>query len=459
VHIGTRALTILIALVERAGTMVPPRELLRIGWPGVVVEPANLRVQIGTLRKLLEDRTGKGGVIETIPQRGYCFVAPVERIPHNLGAVESNLPAQLTTIVGHDETIEALVQAISQRRLITLTGPGGVGKTTLALAAARKYISRYPAGARFVDFAEIVDARLVPTLCASALGIATPSQDPVADLIANLQGTELLLILDTCEHLIGPVTLLTEKLLTSLPQLRILTTSRETLRAHGEWLFRLQPLALSAAVELFLQRAANFGDGLELRDGDTSLVARICQQLDRLPLAIELAAAHVDEMGLRELAARLDQHVSILTRGRRTAPPRHQTLAASLEWSYDLLPAKERTVLQRLSALRGPFTAEAARAIATYDLDPRESKAILSGLHAKSLVTAEIGRDVVLYRLLDTTRSFAAQAPPREWSPPRAWVSPSPLRPPAVKHHRRGVRVGLDPARHDAFNSGPPGAN
>jgi predicted ATPase/DNA-binding winged helix-turn-helix (wHTH) protein len=418
-----------VALVERAGTVVPPQELIRIAWPGVVVEEANLRVQIGALRKLLEAGANKPHAIETVPLQGYCFVVPVEQLagegakPPGVTAAPNNLPMELTTTIGRNETVEMLVQAIGERRLITITGPGGIGKTTVALGVARKCVSRCPGGVRFIDFSPISDPKLVPSALASALDIAVVSENPLAGLLTHLNGKQLLLVLDTCEHLIDPVTELTETLLANLPYLRILATSRETLRAAGEWVHRLQPLAvppdvpsLRAAdiisypsVELFVQRVAASVDGFELREGDAPLVSTICRQLDGIPLAIELAAAHVEEMGIREVAALLGDRLSILTKGRRTALPRHRTLAATLEWSYELLPVHERAVLRHLSVFRGSFTSEAARTVATYDMEKRQAWAALSNLHAKSLVTADIGTEVVLYRLSDTTRCFATE--------------------------------------------------
>jgi predicted ATPase/DNA-binding winged helix-turn-helix (wHTH) protein len=433
-QVGSRAFAILVALVERAGTVVSAQELIRIAWPGVVVEEANLRVQIGALRKLLEDGASKLRAIETVPTQGYSFVVPVERAAADevaageakqsvVAAAPNNLPTQLSTTIGRDETVAMLVEAVGQRRLITLTGPGGIGKTTVALAVARQCVSRYPDGVRFVDFSPLSDSRLVPTALASVFEIAVVSEDPVAGLVAHLNGKRLVLVLDTCEHLIEPVTALTETLLANLPGLRILATSRETLRAAGEWVHRLQPLAvppdvpsLRAAdiasypsVELFVQRVAAALDGYELRDSDAPFVSTICRQLDGIPLAIEFAAARVEEMGIREVSALLGDRLAILTKGRRTALPRHQTLAATLEWSYDLLSPQERAVLRHVSVFRGSFTSEAARTVATYDMEKRQASAALSNLHAKSLLTAEISTAAVLYRLSDTTRYFAIE--------------------------------------------------
>ncbi len=429
VPIGSRAFAILVALVERAGSIVSAPELIRIAWPGVVVDEANLRVQIGSLRKLLGGGTSKRRTIDTVPLQGYCFVMPVEQVsarssePPVEATHEHNLPAELTTTVGRQETVGLLSEAVSSRRLITITGPGGIGKTTVALAVARRCLSQFLDGARFVDFSPISDPQLVTTVVASKLGIGALSEDPMAGLLAHLTGKQLLLVLDTCEHVVETIAVLTETLLAHLPEIRILTTSREALRAAGEWVHRLQPLPVPPeaasqraaeimtypSVDLFVQRVAANLDQFELRDADAPFVSTICRQLDGIPLAIEFAAAHVEEIGLREVAARLNDRFSILSRGRRTALARHQTLAATLEWSYDLLPERERTVLRHLSVFRGAFTGDAVRAVATYDLEKQQASVALSNLHLKSLVTVNIGAEVVLYRLLDTTRLFAAQ--------------------------------------------------
>ena len=427
VHLGSRAFAILVALVERAGTIVSADELMRLVWPGVTVEEANLRVQLGSLRKALARGDGGRGAIETVPLRGYCFVIPVFQTAGPAysasGEAEHNLPTSLTQTVGRTGVIELLVQSLASHRLVTILGPGGIGKTTVALAVARQSLPQFTDGARFVDFSALSEPRLVASALASALGISVLSEDPLTGLIAHLRGKPLLIVLDTCEHVVEAAATLAETLLAQLPAIRILATSREALRAKGEWVHRLPSLPLPpavegltaaaaigfASVELFVQQATANVDQFELNDGDAPIVAGICRRLDGIPLAIEFAAARVDELGLREIAARLNDRFAVLTRGRRTALPRHQTLSATLSWSYDLLQPNEQVMLRQLAVFRGPFTADAVVAVSEAEAGRRRGAMdTLSNLFVKSLLTAAIDGEIVLYRMLDTTRAFAA---------------------------------------------------
>jgi predicted ATPase/DNA-binding winged helix-turn-helix (wHTH) protein len=428
IHLGSRAFAILVALVERAGTVVPADELMRLVWPGIIVEEANLRVQLGSLRKVLARSEGGRGAIETVPLRGYCFVLPFVQSKARFATservdVEHNLPTALTPIVGRSDSIALLSKSLADHRLVTVLGPGGIGKTTVALAVARLSLASFADGVRFVDFSSLAEPRLVASALASTLGISVLSDDPVAGLLAHLHGKEMLILLDTCEHVVDAAALLAETLLTQLPGIRILATSREALRARGEWVYRLPSLSLapvaigltaaqaltSPAVELFVQQATAGLDRFELSDADAPIVAEICRRLDGIPLAIELAAARTDELSLREIAERLHDRFSVLTRGRRTALPRHQTLAATLGWSHDLLSVDEQVMLRRLAVFRGPFIADAAIAVATDEpSDRRRGMDTLSNLFVKSLLTADVDGETVLYRMLDTTRAFAA---------------------------------------------------
>ncbi|WP_394835820.1 helix-turn-helix transcriptional regulator [Pendulispora rubella] len=426
-RLGARGFDILRILVERAGTVVTTDELLTLVWPDVVVEETNLRVQIGALRKVLS--RGEHGLraIETVP-RGYRFTLPVIRwadeaveLPSNEHMLH-NLPALLATTVGRTETIELLAESLAEQRLVTIAGPGGVGKTTVAIAVARRCLRRFSDGICFVDFSSLSDPCLVTSALASALGIGVLSNEPFAGLLSHLRKKQMLLLLDTCEHVVDAAASLVESLLSRLPELRILATSREVLRATGEWAHRLPSLShpsvtdgLSAAdalaypaVDLFVQRAQATSDRFELQDADAATVAAICHRLDGMPLAIEFAAARVGELGLREISARLDDRFGVLTQGRRTALPRHKTLVAALDWSYHLLPPQEQSMLRQLAIFRGTFTADAALAVAGSQWSRSAALTYLSNLFAKSLITADIGGETPLYRLLDTTRAFAS---------------------------------------------------
>jgi predicted ATPase/DNA-binding winged helix-turn-helix (wHTH) protein len=429
-RLGSRAYDILVALVERAGELVTKEELIARVWPNTFVDEGSLRVHMAALRRVLGDGQAGNRFVATIPGRGYRFVAPLspveERRPApSQAAGESrkhNLPALHTRTVGRAETVASLAAALSQWRFITLVGPGGIGKTTVALAVAEALIATYADRVCFVDFAPLADATFVPSAVASALGLPSRSENPVPDLISFLANKETLLVLDGCEHVIEAVASLAEKVFESANGVHILATSREPLRAEGERVQRLSPLglpvpapALSAAdaltypaIQLFVERAAAVVEGFELSDADASFVADICRRLDGIPLAIELAAGRVDAFGVRELAARLDDRFRLLTRGRRTALQRHQTLRATLDWSYDLLPEAERAILNRLAVFAGVFTLDSASVVAA-SAEVTASDVIdgIANLVAKSLVSAEIGDAGVHYRLLDTTRAYA----------------------------------------------------
>ncbi|WP_394846725.1 helix-turn-helix transcriptional regulator [Pendulispora brunnea] len=434
-HLGSRALGILRVLVERAGSVVTVDELLTLVWPDTTVEETNLRVQIAALRKVFARGEQGRGAIETVP-RGYRFTLPVSRWADDSSEAESpaehtdNLPAVLATTVGRAETIARLARLLTEQRLVTICGPGGVGKTTVAIEVARHCLPRFADGICFVDFSSIADPGLVTSAIASALGVAVHSNEPMAGVFSYLHKKRMLLLLDTCEHVVDAVASSVELLLSQLSHLRILATSREVLRATGEWAYRLPSLshpthpdgltaadALSySAVDLFVQCARATCDQFELQDANAAVVAAICHRLDGMPLAIEFAAARVGELALREISARLDDRFNTLTRGRRTALPRHKTLAATLEWSYQLLPREEQAMLRQLSVFRGRFTADAALAVAGTRWARSTALTYLSNLFSKSLLTVDVGGEAPLYRLLDTTRAFAAeQRTAEEW--------------------------------------------
>ncbi|MEA1674881.1 ATP-binding protein [Nitrospirillum sp. BR 11163] len=441
-RLGSRALDILIVLVDRAGQVVAKDDLVASVWPDTFVDDANLRVNIAALRKALGEGRDGARYIANVPGRGYCFVAPVIRsdtvaepaalapppAPSGAGAVMAahNLPVRLTRVVGREALIQTLSEQLPARRFITLVGPGGIGKTTVALALAEAAAAGYADGVRFVDFAPVTDATLGDaTLAASVLaGALGVSVDSIADLGAILQDKNLLLILDNCEHVVGTAAVLAETVLRGASGVHILATSREPLRAEGEWVQRLAsletpPVTASAdaaqalgysAVALFVERATACVDTFTFGDAEVPLVAEICRGLDGIPLAIELAAARLDLFGLRGLAARLNDRFALLVRGRRTALPRHQTLRAMLDWSYELLPSAERAVLHRLAVFAGGFTMESAATVAGDTLLRQTDILVaLSNLVAKSLLIADVSGNYVHYKLLDMTRAYALE--------------------------------------------------
>jgi predicted ATPase/DNA-binding winged helix-turn-helix (wHTH) protein len=428
-HLGSRALDILTTLVERAGETIRKEELIARTWPDIVVDEGALRVHVAALRKTLEGGRAGKRYIANNAGRGYTFVARVTREHRQSappapdgGTAAHNLPVPLTRIVGRDEIIAALATQLVRRRLLTIAGPGGVGKTTVAVAVAEAVSASCRDGVWFVGLASLPDPDLVPSAVSTVLGISLSAANPVAGLAAWLRDKHALIVLDSCEHVIGAVAPLAEAVLKAAPQLRILVTSREPLRAEGEWLHRLASLELPplataptadeamrySAVELFNERAVATVDGFVLHDADVPEVLEICRRLDGVPLALELAAARVDAFGVKGLAARLVDRFAVLTKGRRTSLPRHQTLRAAMDWSYDLLPDIEQIVFRRLGVFRGSFTMEGAAAVAGDErikaANVIESVANLAG---KSLVTTDISGDVTYHRLLDTTRSYA----------------------------------------------------
>lgn len=421
VRLGSRALDVLIALVEKAGEVVPTATLVERVWPKTVVGDDNLRVQVALLRKRLSEGRGDTRFIGNIPLRGYCFVAPVAPLGADEPVRSSPSSAQTPPsnaggrIVGRDSVVAGLAARLQEKRFVTLVGPGGMGKTTVALAVVEASVADYSEPACFVDLAPLSDAKLVPAALAASLGLTLPSEQPIPALIAALRDRRLLVVLDNCEHVICEAAALALTVFRQAPSVRLLATSREPLRVPGEWVQRLAPLDLPpissprtaeevlryTSVQLFVERASASLDSFELIDDDAHAAAEICRRLDGIPLAIELAAARVPMFGIHGVAARLNDRFALLSRGPRTALPRHQTLRATLDWSYDCLEPDEQLLLRQLAVFKGAFSLEAATTIAEHDVvDP------LSRLVDKSLVATADGH---FYRLLDSTRAYALE--------------------------------------------------
>lgn len=430
VPLGARALSLLVVLVGRAGEVVGKEELMALVWPRTVVEESNLRVHVAGLRRALRDGQNGNRFIVNIPGRGYSFVSPVQFVADEPAASVSaaavaervaaaQLPNAATRLFGRDMVVMLLHEQLPQRRFVTLVGPGGIGKTAVAIAVARTLAASYRDGVTFVDFSAIRDPALVPSTIVASLGLTLTSQDVMPALLAYLARRSTLLVLDNCEHVIEVAANTAEQVSASAADVHILCTSREPLRAAGERVHRLQPLeapaasaGLSAAealtypgIQLFVDRAAAGLHGYALTDADAPVVAEICQRLDGIALAIEFAAGRVAAFGVREVAKRLDDRFRLLTSGRRTALARHQTLSATLDWSFDLLPTLEQALLCRLSIFAGEFSLDAAVAVAGHG-DPMFAVDHVADLVAKSLVVAETRGSSVRYRLLDTTRLY-----------------------------------------------------
>ena len=339
-------------------------------------------------------------------------VAPPAPGPLPAPAPASNLPFLLTRLVGRDEELAEVEKALDANRLLTLTGTGGVGKTRLALAVAAEVAPGFVDGAFLVELAPLADPDLVPQQALAALGLREePGQAPLDSLAAHLRSRHVLLVLDNCEHLVGPSAALAETLLRSSPRLTVLATSREPLGVPGEATWRVPSLTLAGATALFVERARAVQPDFEVDDAVPPVLAQLCQRLDNIPLALELAAARTNVLSVEEIASRLDDRFRLLSGGARTAVPRQQTLRAMVDWTYDALSEVERRVFDRLAVFGSSFGLDAAEEVAGGDgVDPADVLDLLTGLVDKSLVVAErhAGRPT-RYRLLETMRHYARE--------------------------------------------------
>ena len=430
VELGARALDILIVLTATPNEIVSKKILLSRVWPDVIVEEGSLRFHMNGLRKALGDGRDDARYITTLPGRGYCFVAPVSRpasprddtpvvashFPH------ANLPGRVSRVIGRDEDVLKLSAQLNASRFVTIVGAGGVGKTTVAIAVGHHLIDAFAGALLFVDLGMLVDPELVTAGVASMLGLSVQSNDATPNLIAYLRNKRILLILDTCEHLVEAVAPLAASIIGAAPQVHILATSREALRVEGEHIYRLDALtcppddpglttaAVRAfpAMQLFMERAAASGAHLDVGEAEAPIIAGICRKLDGVALAIELAARRVESYGLQQTAELLDQRLTLLWLGSRTAPPRQKTLQATLDWSFGLLTELERVVLRRLAVFVGHFTLDAALEVLTSaTLDRSTVLGAIDSLVAKSLVATSPLGAMMRYRLLDTTRAYA----------------------------------------------------
>jgi len=433
--LGGRAFDVLMALIEGKGAIVSKDELMRRAWPGRIVDENNLHAQIGALRKAF----AKPDLIRTIAGRGYQFTGEI-RVPA-VGQVDgfqstgprdlsspqqasTNLPAPTSDLIGREAEVREVIALAGEHRLVTLTGPGGIGKTRLAFEAARHLLPQFSDGVWVAELALLSDGGLVPATVAAAFGLdlarGAVSPERVA---AALGGKHAIAVLDNCEHVIDAAAGMAEALLLGDPAVRIIATSREPLRAASEHLYRVPPLAVPEedpgsfeealrhdAVALFVARSHAIDPDFSPDPETAAAISSICRQLDGIPLAIELAAARASTLGVQELASRLDDRFSLLTEGRRTASPRQQTLRETFDWSYELLPELERVVFRLLSVFAGGFTLEAAAAvIADREILEPSVVAGVANLAAKSLVATDIAGTAVHYWLLETTRAYARQ--------------------------------------------------
>jgi predicted ATPase/DNA-binding winged helix-turn-helix (wHTH) protein len=419
VKLGARAFDVLMALIERRDRTVTKDELFDIVWPGLVVEESNLQVYVSALRKLFGQ-----GVIATIPGRGYRFVAPLDdraKVTQALAeAVSSNLPQQRTQFIGRARELAQCTALLRDTRLLTLTGVGGCGKTRLALQLAQQQLSSFTGGIRFVDLAPLQDAQGVVSALAGVIDVRERVGAPLLDrIVEQLSPRRALILFDNCEHVIDAVVDLCDALLDRCPHLKIVTTSREGLGLDGEQLYSVQQMSLPAthdlaamdaseAVRLLLDRARLATPDLQLNEGNAPVVADICRRLDGIALAIELAAARTTMLSFEAIRDRLDDRFRLLSGGRR-ALPRHQTLLATMQWSYELLSPDEQHMFRHLAVFSGGSTLSSAACVAG-SADEYEALQVLTRLHDKSLL--QVDRDGLAqprYRMLETVRQYAQE--------------------------------------------------
>ncbi|MGA2996597.1 ATP-binding protein [Bradyrhizobium sp.] len=434
--LGGRAFDVLMALIETSGAVVSKDVLINRVWPDRIVEENNLQAQISTLRRAFgADRD----LIRTIAGRGYQFTGEIHSVSatsnaeasagmapptSTLSSPPTNLPEPVSELIGRDVELDDILELSASHRLVTLVGAGGIGKTRLGFEVARHLLARFANGIWAIELAPLSDPELVPVTVATTLGLELASGTASPITVANaLRSKRLMLVLDNCEHVIDAAARMAESLLRVNPGARVIATSREPLRAEGEWVYPVPPLAVPAedspddeaplrygAVRLFVERARAAAPSFAPDPRAAAAIAEICRRLDGIPLAIELAAARAAALGIEGIAARLDDRFRLLAGGHRTAMPRHQTLRATFDWSYELLTEPERVVLRRLAVFAGGFKLLAASAIATDEkIAATEVVDCIANLVAKSLVTADGDGETVGYRLLETTRAYSLE--------------------------------------------------
>jgi predicted ATPase/DNA-binding winged helix-turn-helix (wHTH) protein len=425
VRIGSRALAILSVLIEHAGDLVSKEDLISQVWPDTFVDESNLKVNIAALRKVLDEKEHQSSHILTECGRGYRFATAVnvcdEEDSLDRRRRASNLPHSLNQIVGRGEAIQQVIAQMTRCRLLTIYGSPGVGKTTVAIAAAEALLQIYP-GLFFVDLSRLHDPSDVPHAISAALGLPI-TQNANEQLISHLRNQEILLVLDTCEHVLCAAADWLELIHSCCPTVHILATSREPLGVKGERLYRLPPLDVPPvnqeltvesirafpAVELFLKLATEAPVDLTIDDSQALLIAELCRQLDGVPLAIELAAVRVRLLGFEGLASVANDHFLQFRQPQRTGPRRHHSLAAAYEWSFDLLTERERSALLRLCTLTGSFDLETAVAVASNRaMSTAETTTSIATLVSKSLIE-HLGQGESTFRLLTLVRFFGSK--------------------------------------------------
>jgi predicted ATPase/DNA-binding winged helix-turn-helix (wHTH) protein len=435
VPIGGRAFEIIEALVESAGEFVTKDDLMSRVWSGAIVEESALHVHISSVRKALgPDR----GMLKTAYGRGYRLLgrwtvrrespstapAELETVPSAVPTFVTNVPVATPELIGRQTAAQHVREFLSAHRVVTLTGPGGIGKTALAINVARSLMPTFDGASVVVELVSVSDPKLVPSAIASALDLKMGGDEILPDSVARaIGGRKLLIVLDNCEHIIEAAARLAETLVRLCPYASILATSREILWIECEHVYAVPPLDVPpqhqeeigkvlghSAVQLFVARTTALRSDFSPQEENLPAIVAICRRLDGIPLAIEFAAARAATLGLDQVASRLDDRFRLLTAGRRTALPRHQTLHATLDWSYELLPDSERCLLRRMAIFAAGFTLEAAIVVMSDNV--ADASTVVEGianLVAKSLLTLDGSVSSGRWRLLETIRAYALE--------------------------------------------------
>ncbi len=425
VQLGGRAMEMLVTLARKKGEIVQKEELYNAAWPGIFVHEANLKVTIASLRRALREYSPAEDYIRTFVGRGYWLSDQIvaENIPSiaDLPVVANTRFPELGTVIGRDVEIAELRDSIAANRLTTIVGPGGIGKTTVAVATAQLFEDEEGGFVTFIDLARVAGEEFVIPSVAAAFGISSSSQDRLEAISSILARRKTLLLLDTCEHVLNAVAHLCDVVLANTRDVRILATSRQALRAKREEVLWLSPLEvpppgrsytaeqvlLYSAPQLLVERASEKGK-YTIEDRDASAVAEICRRLDGSPLAIELVSSWLTGRSAPDVLGELDDRFTTLIGRGEDGPLRQQTLLATLEWSYALLTKSEAAVLRAVSIFMGTFDMDAVVSVAIhYGLDPTAVFDAVAGLRAKSMLSVEQMSGGMRYRLLDSTRAFA----------------------------------------------------
>jgi len=383
VKLEPKAFDLLAYLLERRGTVVRKEELLDAIWGDRFVSESALTTRIKAVRQAVDDDGARQSIIRTVHGKGYEFIAPVKAVAVAAPSSSSVRPTiasvgtSVQPLIGRESLLALLVEALAAQRLVTLVGPGGVGKTSVALEIARLVADKYADGVHVVELVSVVDDAATSAAFATAIDVSARRSSSIDDaIIEMLRPRHCLLLLDNCEHLIEPVAVLANRILREAPSVSIVATSREPLAVAGEQVWSVEPLSTAAgkdvsadeavkipAVALFVARAQAADPSFAVDDATAPVIVEICRRLDGIPLAIELAAARARAIGVAEIRQRLDERFGLLKAMRRGSDPRHRTMRDAISWSYDMLEADERELFTTLSVFAGSFDLRSAEAI------------------------------------------------------------------------------------------------